>query len=125
MPPKDINYPHPKAVGRGHSVAKIVGRAMEIERFPGWGDYMRILDLVEWQKDEHHKKTHKEFRFCQFYRKAGGTDKNWIFGQGAGHMKDTTFYKLIHKAATKPDHGTFEDVFDRFVDKKTRRPRKT
>ena len=91
---------------------------MELERFPKWGDYMRVLDLVEWQKDAHHKKSHKELRFCQFYRKAGGTDKNWIFGQGAGHMKAATFYKLVRKAATKPDHGTFgsfEGIFDRFV----------
>lgn len=113
MPPKDIDYPHPKAIGWGRSVAKIIGRAMEIERFPKWGDYMRILDLVEWQKDEHHKKLYKELRFCQFYRKAGGTNNDWIFGQGAGHMKPATFYKLIHKAATNPDHGTFEGIFDK------------
>ena len=84
---------------------------MEIERFPKWGDYMRVLDLVEWQKDKHHKETHKEIRFCQFYRKAGGTDKDWIFGQGAGHMKDTTFHKLIHKANSKPE---FKGVFDKY-----------
>ena len=134
IPPKDINYPHPKAVRqsctvplcRGYSVGKIIGRAMVIERFPKWGDYMRILDLVEWQKDEHHKKTHKELRFCQFYRKAGGKDNNWIFGQGAGHIKDTTFYKLIHKAMSKkPDYGTFEGIFDRLVDEKVRRQKKT
>ena len=77
---------------------------------------MRILDLVEWQKD-----GHEEVRFCQFYRKAGGTNKNWIFGQGAGHMKPTTFYKLIYKAATKPDYGTFEGIFDRFVGKTRKR----
>jgi hypothetical protein len=122
-PPSDIKYPHPKAVKesctaplcRGYSVGKIVGRATELESFPGWGDYMRVLDLVEWQKDEHHEKTHKELRFCQFYRKAGGTDNDWIFGQGAGHMKDTTFHKLIEKASTKPDYGTFEGVFDLFT----------
>lgn len=98
---------------------------MEMERFPKWGDYMRILDLVEWQKDKHHKKTHKEIRFCQFYRKAKGTDKDWIFGQGAGHMKDTTFYKLIHKAATRPDFGTFEHIFDSFINKRVRSQIKT
>ncbi|PIQ68922.1 MAG: hypothetical protein COV91_01480 [Candidatus Taylorbacteria bacterium CG11_big_fil_rev_8_21_14_0_20_46_11] len=112
--PRDIIYPHPKAVGSGKSVGKILGRAMLIERFPKWGDYMRILDLVEWQKDEHHKNPHKEIRFCQFYRKAGGTDKDWIFGQGAGHMKPETFFKLIHKAITKPDYGTFNGILDRF-----------
>ena len=113
MPPKDIRYPYPKAVGRGYSVGKIIGRAMVLEHFPKWGDYMRILDLVEWQKD-----GYKEIRFCQFYRKAGGTDENWIFGQGAGHMKPTTFYKLIHKAAIRPDFGNFEGIFDRFIKRK-------
>ena len=113
--PKDIIYPHPKAVGQGYSTGKIIGRAREIERFPKWGDYMRILDLVEWQKDDHHKKPHKELRFCQFYRKDGGTNSDWIFGQGAGHMKVETFYKLVHKAATKPDYGTFEGVFDKLL----------
>jgi hypothetical protein len=88
---------------------------MEIERFPKWGDYMRVLDLVEFSKDEHHKKTLKELRFCQYYRKAGGTKKDWVFGQGAGHMHVTTFYKLIHKAATKPDFGSFEGVFNKGV----------
>lgn len=128
MPPNNIDYPHPEAVGRGRgrSVAKIVGRAMQIERFPKWGDYMRILDLVEWQKDKHHKKPHKELRFCQFYRKAGGTNSDWIFGQGAGHMKPTTFYKLIRKAVTPGQHwGIFEGVFDKFVNKRVRRQRKT
>lgn len=91
---------------------------MEMEHFPKWGDYMRVLDLVEWQKDKHHKKPHKELRFCQFYRKAGGMDSDWIFGQGAGHMKIKTFYALIRKAQEltrkakdKQDHGTFEGVF--------------
>lgn len=124
-PPKDIRYDHPKAVRencsvpscRDYSVGKIIGRAKELERFPEWGDYMRILDLVEWQKDEHHKETHKELRFCQFYRKAGGTDTDWIFGQGAGHISAETFYKLIRKAQTNPDYGTFDGVFDRIVNK--------
>ncbi len=90
---------------------------MEIERFPKWGDYMRVLDLVEWQKDTHHKKSHKELRFCQFYRKAGGTNKDWIFGQGAGHMNVKTFVKLINKAVKKPNYGTFEGVFDKLISK--------
>lgn len=107
MPPNKITYPHPKAVGTGFETAKIIGRAMVIERYPKWGDYMRILDLVEWEKDHH-----KELRFCQFYRKAKGTDTDWIFGQGAGHMKKETFYKLIKKAKTKPNFGTFEDIFN-------------
>lgn len=124
-PPKDIKYPHPKAVRQdctdfschGYSVGKIIGRAMEIERFSEWGDYMRVLDLVEWQKDRHHKKPHKELRFCQFYRKNGGKDNDWIFGQGAGHMKIETFDKLIQKAITNPDYGTFENLLDKFKNK--------
>ena len=111
IPPKDINYPYPKAVGKGYSTGKIIGRAMVLESFVKWGDYMRILDLVEFQPDKHQNR-HKELRFCQFYRKAGGTDNDWIFGQGAGHMSVKTFYKLIRKATTKPDYGNFEDVFD-------------
>lgn len=121
---KDIRYPYPKAVGQGYSIGKIVGRAMEIERFPKFGDYMRILDLVEFQPDSH-QELHKEIRFCQFYRRAGGTDKDWIFGQGAGHMSVETFHKLIHKAKTKPDYGTFRGVFDKFMNKKVHRRRKT
>ena len=109
--PKDIEYPYPKAVGHGYSVGKVIGRAMVIERFPKWGDYMRVLDLVEWQKDRYHKKRHRELRFCQFYRKAKGKKDDWIFGQGAGHMKIKTFYKLLKKAKTNPDFGTFEGVF--------------
>ena len=112
--PKDICYPYPKAVGTGASVGKIIGRAKVEEKFPKWGDYMRILDLVEFQPDNHQKR-HKELRFCQFYRKAGGTDNDWFFGQGAGHMSVKTFYKLISKAMTKPDYGTFEGVFDGLV----------
>jgi hypothetical protein len=123
-PPKDIHYPYPKAVGEGYSNGKKIGRAMELERFPKFGDYMRILDLVEFQPDSVQKR-HREIRFCQFYRKTGGTDSDWIFGQGAGHMSVKTFYKLIHKAKTKPDYGTFDGVFDELVDKRIRRPRKS
>ena len=108
MPPENICYPHPKAVGPGHEIAKIIGRAMLEESFPKWGDYMRVLDLVEWESD-----GHREIRFCQYYRKEGGTDTDWFFGQGAGHMKVETFYKLINKAKTKPDFGTFEDIFEK------------
>ncbi len=115
--PKDIRYPYPKAVGRGYSIGKIIGRAMKIEHFSKWGDYMRILDLVEFQPDDHQKR-HRELRFCQFYRKAGGTNNDWIFGQGAGHMSVKTFYKLLHKAMTKPDYGTFEGVFDKLTGKR-------
>ena len=106
IPPNDVRYPHPKAVGLGYETAKIIGRAMVKEHFPKWGDYMRILDLVVWEKD-----GHRELRFCQFYRKDGGTNKDWIFGQGSGHMKVETFYKLIQKAKTNPDFGTFKSVF--------------
>lgn len=105
-PPRDIHYPHPKAVGPGYETAEIIGRAMVLEKFPKWGDYMRILDLVEWKKDRH-----RELRFCQYYRKAGGTDRDWIFGQGAGHMKIATYHELIRKATTRPDYGTFGNVF--------------
>ena len=112
MPPRDIRYPYPKAVGKGYSFGKIVGRAMIKESYRNWGDYMRILDLVKWKKD-----GHKEIRFCQYYRKTGGTNKDWIFGQGAGHMKVKTFEKLINKAINKPDHGTFERIFDKFINK--------
>ncbi len=108
MPPKDILYPHPKAVGTGYETARIIGRVMLIESFSNWGDYMRIVDLIEWKQD-----AHKEIRFCQYYRKAGGTDKDWIFGQGAGHMSVETFYKLINKAKTNPDYGSFEGAFDK------------
>ena len=120
IPPPDIKYPYPKAVGNGYSIGKVIGRAMIKEHFPKWGDYMRVLDLVVWEKD-----GHKELRFCQFYRKNGGTDNDWIFGQGAGHMKTGTFYKLIHKAMTKPDHGTFGSVFSKLIDKRVHRQRKT
>lgn len=107
IPPNDIHYPYPKAVGKGFSTGKIIGRAMVLEKFPKWGDYMRILDLVKWEHGG------EEIRFCQFYRKDNGTDKDWIFGQGAGHMHIKTLKKLIHKAKTKPDYGTFEGIFDK------------
>ncbi len=110
MPPKDLHYPHPKAVGDGYEDAKIVGRAMLVEHYPKWGDYTRIIDLVEWKRD-----GHKELRFCQYYRKDGGTDSDWIFGQGSGHLKVETFYKLIKKAKTNPDYGVFEGVFDKLT----------
>jgi hypothetical protein len=36
--------------------------------------------------------------FLQFYRKPGGTDNDWVYGQGAGHMKLNAFNKFIKKA---------------------------
>ncbi|MBI2623650.1 MAG: hypothetical protein HYW65_03695 [Candidatus Liptonbacteria bacterium] len=123
IPPRDVKYPYPKAVGQGHSIGKIIGRAMVIERFSKWGDYMRIVDLVEFQPDEHQKR-HKELRFCQFYRRFRGTYNDWIFGQGAGHMSIGTFYKLVHKAMTRPDYGTFGSAFKNLSIKKIRRQRK-
>ena len=114
MPPRDIRYPYPKAVGYGYSIGKIIGRAMMKESFHKWGDYMRILDFVEFQPDNRQKR-HKELRFCQFYRKAGGTNSDWIFGQGAGHISVKTFYKLVNKAKTRPDYGNFKGVFDEFT----------
>ena len=109
MPPSDICYPRPKTVGPGYEKAKIIGRAMIQESFHESGDYMRILDFTQWEDG------HKELRFCYFYRKSGGTENDWIFGQGAGHMKVTTFYDLIRKAANNPDYGDFERIFDKFI----------
>lgn len=106
MPPRLIRYPYPKAVGKGFSKAKVLGRVMQIEKFRDWGDYMRIIDWVKFDKG------HKELRFAQYFRKPKGTDKHWIYGQGAGHMSLKTFYKLIRKAQTKPDYGSFEGAFD-------------
>jgi hypothetical protein len=91
-PPKDIRYPRPKAVGPGYEIGKIIGRVKCQESFSDWGDYMRVLDLVEWNRNGH---RWREIRFCQYFRKAGGGDNDWIFGQGAGHMGADTFYKLI------------------------------
>jgi len=109
MPPRDLYYPYPKALGiDGGSRAKVKGRAMEIEQFPEFGDYMRILDLVAWEDN------HRELRFTQFYRKSGGRDDEWTYGQGAGHLSIETFQKLIQKAKTNPDYGTFEGIFDGF-----------
>lgn len=112
MPPHDITYQLPKAVGNGKESGKIIGRAIIIESFPGLGDYTRILDFIKWKKD-----GHKDLRFCYFYRKPLGTDDDWIFGQGSGHMKVDTFYKLIRKAAANPDYGNFEGIFNKFIDK--------
>ena len=112
MPPDDIEYPLPKAVGNGKNRAKIIGRAMIEESFPEWGDYTRILDLLQWEDGD------KEIRFCYFYREPNGKDNDWIFGQRSGHMKVNTFYDLIRRAATDPDFGNFEGIFDEFVNKK-------
>ena len=43
---------------------------------------MRILDLVEFQPDDHQKR-HKELRFCQFYRKPKGT----LMGEFLGDLR--------------------------------------
>lgn len=104
-PPKPIRYPYPKAVGKkGYSRGKVLGRVMKIERFKKWGDYMRIIDWIRFDDG------HKELRFTQYYRKPRGTDKDWIYNQGAGHMSSNTFYRLIKKAKADPD---FEGIFDR------------
>lgn len=104
MPPGEITYPYPKALGKkGYTKNKIIGRAMMIECEKNRGDYTRILDLLD----------NGQLRFCQYYRKPGGNDNDWIYGQGAGHMKIETFYKLIEKAKTDPDHGNFEGVLDK------------
>jgi hypothetical protein len=110
MPPDDIEYPLPKAVGNGTKSATIIGRAMIEESCPKWGDYMRILDLLQWEDG------YKEIRFCYFYRELNGKDNDWIFGQGSGNMKVNTFYDLIHKAASEPDYGDFEGIFDKLAD---------
>ena len=111
MPPSDIKYSFPKSVGKGHSIAIILGRAMIKEHFEGFGDYMRIVDLLEWKKNSKVRK-HKEIRFTQYYKKANGNDNDWIYAQGAGHMSIKTFYKLIKKAKENPDYGDFQGVFD-------------
>ena len=111
MPPRNIYYPYPKALGKkGGSTGKIIGRAMVLESGLGTGDYMRIVDYVNWFPD-----NYKEIRFCQFYRKPNGGDQDWIYGQGAGHMSPETFRKLIEKARSSPDYGTFEGIFDNIV----------
>ena len=106
MPPRLIRYPKPKAVGKGFTKGKVLGRVMRKERFKNWGDYMRIIDWVEFEDG------HKELRFTQYYRKPNGTNEDWVYGQGAGHMSMKTFNKLIQKAQTKPDHGSFEGAFE-------------
>jgi hypothetical protein len=99
-------------VGPGYEIGKIIGRVKCQESFSDWGDYMRVLDLVEWNRNGH---RWREIRFCQYFRKAGGGDNDWIFGQGAGHMGTDTFYKLIQKATTNPDYGNFGDVFKNII----------
>jgi hypothetical protein len=116
MPPEPIRYPFPKALGEGYSTGTVLGRVMEIEQIPNWGDYKRIIDWIRF--DEAHTRDsvipiHYELRFTQYYRKSGGTDNDWVYGQGAGHMSIATFYKLIEKAQTNPDYRTFEGAFDR------------
>ncbi len=108
MPPKPIRYPYPKAIGkRGYSKGNVLGRVMLIESFKNWGDYMRIIDWVKFDDG------HKELRFTQYYRKSNGTDHDWIYGQGAGHMSIKTFQRLIKRAKANPNFGTFEGVFDK------------
>ncbi len=108
MPPEEIKYPYPKALGKkGYSISTIKGRAMIVECSKKWGDYTRILDLVR------HSDGNLSLRFCQFYRKPDGNDNDWIYGQGAGHMGIETFYKVIEKAKTNPDYGSFEGVLDK------------
>ncbi|HVP49729.1 MAG TPA: hypothetical protein VMT56_00755 [Candidatus Bathyarchaeia archaeon] len=112
IPPKDIIYPLPTALGPGKSSARVLGRAMVMESFPGWGDYMRVLDLVEFRKNTLSPR-HRELRFCQFYRKPGGGDADWIFGQCAGHMSIATFYELLRRAQEAPDCGSFGRAFNK------------
>ncbi len=108
MPPKPIHYPYPKAVGKkGYSIGIVLGRAMHTEHFKNWGDYKRIIDWVKFDDG------HRELRFTQYYRKPNGTDNDWIYGQGTGHMSIKTFYKLIRKAKANPNYGSFDKIFDR------------
>ncbi len=110
MPPRPIRYPFPKAVGEGYSKGIVLGRVMENETFKDWGDYMRIIDWIKFDDG------HKELRFTQYYRKSGGSDNDWFYGQGAGHMSQKTFFSLIRKAQSCPDFGTFEDAFDELIE---------
>lgn len=82
---------------------------------------MRILDLIEFQPDKFQKR-HEELKFCQYYRKVGSRDGDWIFGQGVGHMSVKTFYKLIRKAMNSP---AFKGVFDNVGMHKRDRRQKT
>ncbi len=103
MPPKPIVYPPPKNVGGKPENADITARAMLIEKFDT-GEYCIVLDRLFWRKD-----GHEELRFTYYYRKKGGTDSDWIFGQGAAHMNPKTLVALIRKAKTNPDWGNFEN----------------
>lgn len=107
MPPNPIMYPPPKAVGGEIGVADIVGRAMVVEYLGDSGDYCRIIDRLKWRGGG------EEIRFTYYFRKPKGTDKDWIFGQGAGHMNPKTFVKLIKKAKTNPDFGDFGKCLDK------------
>jgi hypothetical protein len=60
MPPNDLHYPYPKALGKkGGSMGKIIGRVMILESDLETGDYMRFVDYVSWLSD-----NYKEIRFC-------------------------------------------------------------
>ncbi len=125
--PKALKYPYPKAVGVGESTGKVLGRAMVLEKVQGLGYYMRILDLVSWNKQL------RELRFTYYYRKvdieayndenmdrnewlkARCAEKHWIYGQGAGHMTSESFYRLLKKAKSDPIFGNFENSLEKVV----------
>ena len=100
-PPRPIRYPPPKSVGGKPHTADIVARACIIEKFDT-GDYCRIIDKLKWRES-----GDIEIRFTYYYRKYKGNDKDWIYGQGAGHMNPKTLARLIKKAKTKPNFGDF------------------
>ncbi|MFH0714306.1 MAG: hypothetical protein V1847_01705 [Candidatus Diapherotrites archaeon] len=111
MPPNPIYYTPPKAVGGEVLVGTIIGRAMVLEPIEGQGDYYRIIDRVKW--DDENSENSENIRFTYFYRKPNGTDTDWVYGQGAGHMTIETLIKLLKKAKTNPDFGTFENKLDK------------
>ena len=106
MPPNPISYDPPKSVGGSTQVADITARAMVVEHFGSSGDYCRVVDRLKWRGGG------EEIRFTYYFRKPKGTDTDWIYGQGAGHMSPKTFFKLIKRAKTKPDFGDFGKVFE-------------
>jgi hypothetical protein len=102
MPPDPIVYDPPKAIGGEKAMADVVARAMLVESCGAYGDYCRVLDLLRWRGD-----SKEEVRFTYYFRKPNGTDRDWIYGQGAGHMTPETLVKLLQKAKASPDYGNF------------------
>lgn len=110
MPPRPVHYPLAKASKRKKApLGAIIARAMIEEKFPNHGDYCRIIDLIQWEGN----KDKKEIRFTYYYRKPNGGEKDWVYGQGAGHMTIKSFYRLLKKAKKNPDFGDFGRSLDK------------